>query len=394
MSILHTRVIEWLSPICAALCLFGCLYTLAAQELMRRFARRTDDARSERFGVTILKPLCGPEIGLRENLTTFCKQDYRAPVQIIFGLQSLSDPAIPVVRELESEFPALNIRIVIDDTQHGSNRKVSSLINMARHIEHDVVVLADSDVAVEPTYLQRLCGALERPGVGLVTCLYRGKYTGTLWSRLACMGMEFHFLPSVVVGLAIGLAEPCLGPTMALRRETLSAIGGFERLADQLADDYVLGVEVTKLGLRIEIPSFLIAHNCPERSFGELFRHELRWARTIFRIDKVGFIGAGVTHAFPLALLTALLRGFDLWGWMLIAFALVCRLWLQAGVTRAFGLSAVSLLLAPLRDMISFFVYLACFFGSRVNWRGHSYRVDRKGNMTRFGDSETGKAAL
>jgi ceramide glucosyltransferase len=366
---------------------------LIARELVRRFARRADDARSEQYSVTILKPLCGQEIGLRDNLETFCKQDYRAPVQIIFGLQSEADPAVSVVRELMSEFPDQNLRLVVDDAQHGSNRKVSSLINMAGYIEHDVLVLADSDVAVDSLYLQRLCGALERPGVGLVTCLYRGLYTGTLWSRLACMGMEFHFLPSVVVGLAMGLAEPCLGPTMALRRETLSAIGGFRTLANQLADDYALGVEVTKLGGRIEFPAFLIAHNCPERSLGELFRHELRWARTIFRIDKIGFIGAGVTHAFPLALLAASLRGFDFWGCSLLVFALACRLWLQAGVAGAYGLSAASLPLAPLRDLISFFVYLACFFGSRVDWRGRVYSVDPKGYMMPLEVNETGKPA-
>ena len=384
----------WLSQVCSTFCLIGCLYTLIACELVRRFASRADDPRSEQLGVTILKPLCGAEIGLRENLTTFCRQDYRAPVQIIFGLQSFSDPAIPVVRELQAAFPDLNIRLVVDDAQHGSNRKVSSLINMAGHIEHDVIVLADSDVAVEPSYLQRICGALDRPGVGLVTCLYRGKYTGTLWSRLACMGMEFHFLPSVIVGLASGLAKPCLGPTMALRRETLSSIGGFETLANQLADDYALGAEVTRLGLRIEIPTFLIDHNCPERSFEELFRHELRWARTIFRIDKLGFIGAGVTHPVPLALLAALVRGFDLWACTLILFALACRLWLQAGVARAFRLSSASLSLSPFRDMISFSVYLACFCGSRIDWRGRRYVVDRKGNMTGFGVSEIGKSAL
>ena len=385
---------EWLCQICTTLCVFGCLYTLLARELVRRFGRRTDDPRSESASVTILKPLYGPEIGLRENLTTFCRQDYRAPVQIIFGLRSPDDPAAGVVRELQAEFPDLNLRLVIDETQHGSNRKVSSLINMARYIEHDVVVLADSDVAVQSNYLQRLCGALERPGVGLVTCLYRGIYTGTLWSRLACMGMEFHFLPSVVVGLAVGLAEPCLGPTMALRRETLAAIGGFKTLADQLADDYALGAEVTKLGLHIEFPSFLIGHNCPERSFGELFRHELRWARTIFRIDRLGFIGSGITHPLPWALLAALLRGFDLWGYTLVALALACRLWLQAGVARAIGLSAASLPLAALRDMISFFVYLACFFGSRVDWRGQTYQVDRKGTMTPSGVSEIRKSPL
>ncbi len=147
------------------------------------------------------------------------------------------------------------------------------------------------------------------------------------------------------------------------------------------------------MGLRTEIPPFLITHSCPERSFGELFRHELRWARTIFRLDPAGFVGSGVTYAFPLALLAALLRGFDFWGCALMAFALACRLALQVVVTRAFRLPTASLPLAPLRDMISFMVYLACFFGSRVDWRGQSYSVDRKGNMTPLGVNETGKSA-
>ena len=133
------------------------------------------------------------------------------------------------------------------------------------------------------------------------------------------MSMEFHFLPSIIVGLALGLASPCLGPTIALRRETLSSIGGFAAFADQLADDYAIGAAVTKLGHRIEIPSFLITQNCPERSFSELFRHELRWARTVFRIDPIGFIGAGVTHAFPLAIIAALLARIGFRGCALVA---------------------------------------------------------------------------
>ncbi len=394
MLVVSMLVAKWLCQIGTTLSLFGCAYALAATALTRRFAKRVDAARSDRASVTILKPLCGLEINLKENLASFCRQDYRAPMQIIFGVQSSSDPAASVFHELRSDFPDLNMQLVIDDRQHGANRKVSNLINMTRFAEHDVVVLADSDVRVEPDYLRRLCGALEKPNVGLVTCLYGGRDIGTLWSRLACMGIEFHFLPSVVVGLALRLAEPSLGPTIALRRETLSAIGGFESFVDRLADDYAIGAAVTKLGLRIEIPPFLITHNCPEKSFRDLFRHELRWARTIFGIDRIGFIGAGVTHAFPLALLAALLGGFDFWGCALIAFALACRLWLQAGVARAFDLPSASLPLAPLRDMISFFVYVACFFGARVEWRGRSYEVDRSGNLTPYAVSEKGKSAL
>jgi ceramide glucosyltransferase len=393
MTIVSTLVAGWLWQICTTLALVGCAYALAAAALTRRFARRVDVARSDLSSVTILKPLCGLEIDLRESLASFCRQDYGGPVQIIFGVQRSADPAASVFHELRSEFPELNMRLVVDGRQYGANRKISNLINMARFIEHDVVVLADSDVRAEPDYLQRLCGALEQPNVRLVTCLYRGKYVGTLWSRLACMSMEFHFLPSVIVGLALGLASPCLGPTIALRRETLASIGGFEAFADQLADDYAIGAAVTKLGHRIEIPSFLITQNCPERSFAELFRHELRWARTIFRIDPVGFIGSGVTHAFPLAIFAALLGGFDLWGGALVAFALACRLWLQVRVARAFDLRTASLPLAPLSDMFSFFVYVACFFGSRVHWRGHNYTVDLKGNMRPYAGGEKGKSA-
>ena len=144
-----THVTEWLCQICTTLCLFGCLYTLLASEFVRRFARQIEAPRGESSSVTVLKPLCGDEIGLRENLLTFCTQDYRSKVQIIFGLQSASDPAIAVVHRLQSEYPHLDLTLVVDERRHGSNRKVSSLINMARFIKHDIIVLADSNIAVD-----------------------------------------------------------------------------------------------------------------------------------------------------------------------------------------------------------------------------------------------------
>jgi ceramide glucosyltransferase len=389
-----TQAALWLCQFCTTLALFGCVYALLARALTVRYARRHDAAPGDGLSVTILKPLHGHEVHLKENLASFLHQDYYASVQILFGVQSIADPAIPVVRDLMSAFPNANIRLLIDHNQHGSNRKISNLINMGRFIENDMVVLADSDTCVEPDYLRRLCGNLERPGVGIVSCLYRGKYSGTLWSRLACMSMDFHFLPSVIVGLALGLATPCLGPTIAMRRETLAAIGGFEAFADQLADDYAMGAAVMKLGLRIEIPPFLIAQNCPERTFDELFRHELRWARTIFGIDRYGFIGLGITHALPLAALAALFRGFDLPGCGLIALALFCRLWLQSGVARAFHLHDSPLWLAPLRDLISFLVHLGCFFTKRVDWRGHRYTVTGDGSITPYALSQKGKSFL
>ncbi len=370
-----------LSLICTSLALIGCLYALVASFLVRRFASRANSSHPGQSSVTILKPLYGAEVNLESNLASFCNQIYDGEVQILFGVQSPQDPAISVVSRLIEAFPDKNLRLIVDATQHGTNRKVSNLINMARYIEHDIVVLADSDMRVEPDYLGHLAAALQADNVGVVTCLYRGNSAAGFWSHLSAMAIEFHFLPSVIMGLALGLARPCFGSTIALRRETLDKIGGFKAFADQLADDYAIGEAVLRLGQKIAIPAFLVAHTCPERSFGELFRHELRWARTISVVDPLGFIGSGVTHALPFASIAALLRGFDMLGCGLIALALASRLILQLEVSRDFKLRWAYLWLAPMRDFFSFMVYLACFMTSRIDWRGQSFTVNSDGTL-------------
>ncbi|HEV7440271.1 MAG TPA: glycosyltransferase, partial [Methylobacterium sp.] len=169
--------LTWLSPIFLVLALAGCVYGLLAAFLAGRFAARAAPslpAEAPRPSVTMLKPLCGMEPNLYENLASFCGQVYAGPIQIVFGVQNASDPAIGVVRRLEAAFPALRIDLVIDARQHGSNRKVSNLINMAEAIAHDMVVLADSDMVVRPDYLERLVAELSQEGVSGVTCLYHG----------------------------------------------------------------------------------------------------------------------------------------------------------------------------------------------------------------------------
>ena len=125
---------------------------------------------------------------------------------------------------------------------------------MAQVARYPVIVAADSDVAVGPDYLSTLAATLTQPGVGAVTCLYRGLPSSGFWSRLAAMAVHDHFLPTTILGLALGLARPCLGATIALSRETLSRIGGFETVANQLADDYAIGKAVREAGLMWSSP--------------------------------------------------------------------------------------------------------------------------------------------
>ena len=356
----------------------GLVYLALALVLVFRLAR-LQTARSASYpSVTVLKPLHGAEAGLFESLSSFCAQDYPGPVQIVCGVQSAGDPAVTVVREVERAFPELQLDLVVDPRQHGSNRKVSNLINMAAEIRHDVVVLADSDMRVAPDYLRRLAGELARPGVGAVTCLYHGIPLGGVWSRLSALSIDTHFLPSIAVGLGLGLAKPCFGSTIALTTATLEEICGFRAVADDLADDYELGAAVRRLGLDVVVPPFAIGHVCAELSFGDLFRQELRWIRTIRQIEPAGHAGSILAHPLPLALLALCLAP----GALTLAscgVAILARMALCLAVERSFGLRRHSYWLVPARDLLSFAVFVASFFGRDVSWRGHSYGVTPRG---------------
>jgi ceramide glucosyltransferase len=356
---------------------FGCLFMLFAAALMWS-STRPHPAPEPAPDLTILKPLHGDEAGLYENLASFCEQDYSGAIQIVFGVENPNDAAIAVVERLRAAYPGKALELVVEPRAVGSNPKVANLINMSGRIAHDIVVMADSDIRVRRDYLSRLVGALERQGGGAVSCPYYGISTGSLWSHLAQLSIDSHFLPGVVVGTRLKLSEPCLGSTIALRRSSLLAIGGFEPLADCLADDYVLGELLRERGEPVSVLPFAVGHVCAESSFVELWRHELRWALTIRTVDPLGYLGWIVTHAFPLALIAWLLGG----GWPAVGLAvaaLACRAVLIFATERGYGLPAHPYWLIPVRDLLSFAVFVSGFVARDVSWRGHHYELMSEG---------------
>jgi len=368
--------------ICLAVALAGVAYSLAATLFVRRFARSATPKASSCPPVTILKPLHGAEPRLYENLSSFCRQDYAGPIQIIFGVQDAADPATAIVRRLSGEFPEVDLTLIVDSRQHGANRKVANLVNMSEHIRHEVLVVADSDMMVPADYLSHVVGALEEPGIGLATCLYRGASDPGLRADLASMAIDYHFLPSVLVGLGLGLARPCFGSTIALRREMLEKVGGFRAFADHLADDNAIGEAVRRAGAKVAIPSLIVAHACPKRKVTELLRQELRWARTIRAVNPLGFFGSLIAHPLPFTLLAVLLGDFDGFAVAMIGGTLLSRLMLQREVDLAIDATSWRWGLGPLRDLMSFLVFVASFFVTAVSWRGHRYRVHADGTIS------------
>jgi len=371
-----------LAYLCGTGAVFGIAYTVLAGALIGRFFARTTAEPTSFPPVTVVKPLHGHEWTLLSNLSSFCQQDYPGPLQFLFGVHDSEDPALQTVEQLRLLHPEAHITVVVDARLYGPNRKMSNILNMLPEAQHDVLVFADSDVSVGPSYLRNVVGELQKPGVGLVTCVYRGQPDPGFWPRLSAKATNYQFLPGVVTGLALGMARPCFGQTIAMRRETLEKIGGFAQFVHHLAEDHAIGEAVRMIGEKVVIPPFTVSHACVETSAAKLIAHELRWSRTIRTIDPIGHLGSSLMHPLAFALLAVALSGGAAWAWPLAAAALLARLVLKVQSDHALRQARRDLWLLPFWDVVSFWIFVASFFSKRVIWRGFSFKVDGDGLLS------------
>jgi ceramide glucosyltransferase len=361
------------------------VYLVGSVVAAARFARRGTSLPRERPAVSVLKPLYGAEPGLYENLRSFVDQDYPVP-QIVFGVRRPEDDALPIVRALIADRPQRDIALVVDPRVAGRNLKVANLVNMLPAARHDILVFADSDGHVDPDYIATVTAPLQDPATGLVTCLYRGRPTGGLWSRLGALHINFGFLPSALVGEALGAGGGCFGATIALRRSVLDKIGGLAVVRDELADDHRIGSAVRAAGLAIVLSPYMVDTAVSEKSLKSLWQHELRWARTVRLMAPMGFAGSAVTHAVAIAALAALFCGLSLTSLGFLTMSCVLR-WATAGATaRILRLPLTGLWLLPLRDLLSFAVFIGSFCGRSVSWRGQLFRIEPSGRIVVDGD--------
>lgn len=367
-----------LAPVWAYLC--GTVIAAA------KFARRGVALPAEQPAVSVLKPLHGAEPGLYENLLSFVDQDYPA-VQIVFGVRDSDDGALPIARRVIAERPGRDIALVIDPHVSGRNLKVANLVNMLPATRHDVLVFADSDMRVGRDYLATVTAPLNSPETGLVTCLYKGRPIGGLWSRLGAAHINFDFLPAALLGEALGAGGGCFGATIALRREVLDRIGGLAVVRDELADDHRIGSAVREAGFAMALSSYLVETSVCEKNLQCLWRHELRWARTVRLVAPVGFAGSIVTHAVALTLIAALLCGFSLTSLGFLALSCALRWVSAAAIVRTLRLPSAGLGLLPLRDLLSFAVFVGSFCGRNVSWRDQLFRIEPNGIIV-DGDGE------
>jgi ceramide glucosyltransferase len=352
-----------------------------------RFARRRVALPAAQPPVSVLKPLYGAEPGLAANLRSFVEQNYPA-MQVVFGVRSPADGALPVARALIAEHPASEIALVVDSRARGRNLKVANLVNMLPTARHDILVFADSDMRVGPDYLATVTAPLRDSAIGLVTCLYKGLPTGGLWSRLGALHINFDFLPSALLGEALGAGGGCFGATIALRRDVLDRIGGLAVVCDELADDHRIGAAVREAGFAVALSPYVVETSVSEKSLKCLWQHELRWARTVRAMAPMGFAGSVVTHGIAISALAALVCGFSGPSLAMLAVSCLLRVASAALIAWPLRLPRIGLWLLPLRDLLSFAVFIGSFCGRTVAWRDQLFRIEPSGRIVIERDGE------
>ncbi len=390
-------LVSALPLVTALLTLCGIAYSLLALGGARAFRRATQTRLEPTLplpGVSILKALRGVDARMYAGFVSHCQQNYPGPFEIIFGVSSLADPAVAEVARLRVEHPRIPIHLVECAARLGPNGKLSSLAQMLPHAAHEHIVVNDSDILVSPTYLTRVLtpfavsaaaqAAAERP-LGLVTVPYLGQAERTLFSRLEALGISTDFIPGVLAarllesGLRFGL-----GSTLATTKSALSAVGGFESLTNQLADDYELGARLHQAGYRVELVHEIVATTVPAYTWRGFADHQLRWARSTRDSRRAGYLGLLFTYVLPWALATVVASGFALWSLSLLSLALLVRV--AVALTIGVGLLRDEqvlrdLLLLPLRDLYGLFFWAWSYAGDTVIWRGERFHL-RRGVLT------------
>src|SRR6266436_2116944 len=367
------------------------IYYLVAISAAVRFFRGERARRLPEFAppVSLLKPVHGVDFRSHVNFASFCIQDY-PNYEILFCVNGMDDPAVPFLQQAIKDFPKCSIRILSNAPRIGSNLKVNNLILLAREAKHEIIVQSDGDVMVSPDYLKSVVAEYADPAVGVVSCFYRGVAEKNFWAEVEAVGAASDFFAGALVANLPGSVTFALGASVATTKTWLAKIGGYEALADLLADDYEIGNRVYRAGGKALLSREVVWTMYPAQTLKSFWEHQVRWARTVRLVRPASFFGLVVTHGLPWCVLAAAVAPTAWIGAAFVAAYLVLRL-LMAWVVGVWGVRdqvlRKKLWLVPVRDAIHFAVWLAGFASKRVKWGGVENAMEG-GGMREVGSAE------
>lgn len=377
------------------LCLFsvvcGSIYAVLCLASVIRVSSNPSKASQYNFSewpsVTILKPICGLEKNLRTNLRTTCDQDY--PVfQVVLSVQDFTDPAIPMLYEIQREFGRKRVTVAIENYHIGPNGKINNLIGGLRHARHDMLVISDSDVQLRPDYLKTIVGPLADPSVGYVCTLYKAVRAHTWWEKMELLTINTELIPNMMFALVTGTSRFCVGASTALRRSTLIGIGGFENLSDYLAEDYEMGRRICHRGQQMIILPYLVETIVDLQTPRTWWKHWVRMDQSQRAVRPMALFATVLFKPIPFACLYVLLSGGSRMGWVILGLTVVIRLMTTGIILKCWlqdreGL--LSLWLLPIRDIAALAPWGLAYIQRTTNWRHSKCMLTANGRLVAEG---------
>jgi ceramide glucosyltransferase len=340
--------------------------------------------------VSILKPVRGVDFGSYENFASFCGQDY-PDYEILFAVNDDADPAVPVIRRIITEFPGRRIRLFVRSENFGANLKVYKLARLAREAQNEVLVLTDGDVRVGPCYLREVVAPLADNKIGAVTCFYRGIAENNLGAEIEAVGASSDFFAGELMAAWMEGITFALGASITTTKQWLGKMGGFETIAETLADDYELGNRIAKVGGEVVLSREAVWTMYPAQTLRSFWDHQVRWARTVRLCRPLSYVGLLFTQGLPWVLLAVLVAPAK---WIAGAY-LLAYLILRFAMAWTVGVWGVGddvlrrrIWLVPLRDAMHFVVWLASFASNHIRWGRLEYAI-RQGRMVPLDGSES-----
>ena len=321
--------------------------------------------------ISILKPLAGKDLGLEQNLRSFFAQDY-SPFELLFGVRTPDDGAIEVVRRLQAEYPNVPSQLIVSGEPPYPNAKVYSLDAMLSAARYDVVVMSDSDIRVSTDFLRGVADEFSDESVALATCPYRAIGGPGIWSALEAEGMNTEFIGGLLVARMLEGVKFAVGPTIIARKNVLLAIGGFDRLKDYLAEDFMMGKLAAEQGYGVILSRNVVEHRIGDEDLRTNFIHRMRWNRSTRRSRPAGYVGQFFTNPLPIALL--LLTVKPAW-WPVLIPTVVLRAAAAWTTSKKVLDSTPNWSRVVVQDMLSFAFWIAGFFGNTILWRGRRYKL-------------------
>lgn len=347
-----------------------------------RFFATKQEINGGNQAVSVLVPVCGVDEGARENWTSFCQQNYER-YEVLFGVMDPQDPAVPILKELVAKFP--HARLLYGLEARGVNHQISNLMHLLEVAQYEVVIFADSDIRVNSEYLRIVTAPLVDPEVGVVTCTYVDHNPKFLGAALAALGRCIDFVPSVLVARSLdGGLRFALGPTIVTRKSVLTKIGGLQDIVNRIGSDYHIGNRVAAAGYRVELSNYILENDCGRETLWQVFQRELRWSRTIRWNRGLQYYGLGLAYGTVYCIPLLLFSGFQSWS------VIVCLATLLVRATQAlvaiYSLGCPNLLrwfwALPIRDLMSFTIWVKGTFGQSIHWRGRQLSVGANGTLT------------